>query len=159
MKILIVSDTHGRNDNLVRVLEREGPISGLIHCGDVEGEEDTIREMADCPVYMVSGNNDYFSDLPDEIEIELGGCRMFISHGHMYGVYLDLKKIWEEGYSRDVQVIAFGHIHRPVLKEIRGITLVNPGSLSYPRQSGRKYTYIVMDVRRGERPVFDLREV
>ena len=39
MKILIVSDTHGRHSNLDEVLEREGNIDMFLHLGDVEGEE------------------------------------------------------------------------------------------------------------------------
>ena len=34
----------------------------------------------------------------------------------------------------------------PVAKEIDGIMLFNPGSLSYPRQEGRKPSYIVLTV-------------
>ena len=36
MKILVVSDTHGHDENLMRVLQREWPIDALIHCGDLE---------------------------------------------------------------------------------------------------------------------------
>ena len=63
MRILIVSDTHGRESNLERVLEEVGNIRHLIHLGDVEGQEDYIEAIADCPVHIVSGNNDFFSDL------------------------------------------------------------------------------------------------
>ena len=37
MKILIVSDTHGREENLKKALEKTGAIDRLIHLGDVEG--------------------------------------------------------------------------------------------------------------------------
>ena len=37
MKILVVSDTHGRDEKLERVVEQEQPFDYLIHCGDVEG--------------------------------------------------------------------------------------------------------------------------
>ena len=30
--------------------------------------------------------------------------------------------------------------------EENGIKVLNPGSLTYPRQEGRKYTYIIMDI-------------
>ena len=69
MRILIVSDTHGRESNLERVLEEVGNISHLIHLGDVEGQEDYIEAIADCPVHIVSGNNDFFSSLPREEEV------------------------------------------------------------------------------------------
>ena len=52
MKILIVSDTHGRLENLERVIEMTKPIDALIHLGDVEGQEDYIRRLVPCAAYM-----------------------------------------------------------------------------------------------------------
>ena len=66
MKILIISDTHRKHDNLLKVLERECPVDLLIHLGDAEGYEDYIAEQAGCPVEVVAGNNDFFSSLPRE---------------------------------------------------------------------------------------------
>ena len=64
MRILVISDSHGRNDDVAGVIEQVGPIDMLIHCGDVERGDDYIRSLVDCPVHMVSGNNDYNLDLP-----------------------------------------------------------------------------------------------
>lgn len=151
MKILLVSDTHGKTGNFERVIEKVGKIDGLIHCGDVEGSEDYIQALADCPVYMVSGNNDFFSDLEREAEVDLGGFHIFITHGHYYGVSMDLGRLREEGLARKADIVAFGHTHKPVIKEKYGITLLNPGSLSYPRQEGRRPTYMLMEIdRKGE---------
>ena len=45
----------------------------------------------------------------------------------------------------------FGHTHKPYLEELQGITMLNPGSLSYPRQDGRRPSYIQMELdREGE---------
>ena len=60
MKILIVSDTHGRHRNLEEVLDREGPIDMLVHLGDVEGEKTTSVALADCETHIIAGNNDFF---------------------------------------------------------------------------------------------------
>ncbi len=38
MRVLIVSDTHGHEENLERVLKERGPFQHLIHLGDVENE-------------------------------------------------------------------------------------------------------------------------
>ena len=84
MKILIVSDTHKAHVSLEQVLEREKPIDMLIHLGDVEGGADYIEALADCPVHIVAGNNDYFSDLPQEEEFVVEGNHIFITHGHYY---------------------------------------------------------------------------
>ena len=66
MRILIVSDTHGKHKNLKEILTRVKDIDLMIHLGDVEGGEEEIVQMAGCPVEMVSGNNDFFSDLERE---------------------------------------------------------------------------------------------
>lgn len=71
MKVLIVSDTHGRDENLELAVNREAPFDMLVHCGDVEGREFYIEALAECPCSIVSGNNDFFSDLPREEVIDI----------------------------------------------------------------------------------------
>ena len=73
MRILVVSDTHGRDGNLERAVLREQPFDMLIHCGDVEGREFFIEALAECPCTIISGNNDFFSDLPREDELSIAG--------------------------------------------------------------------------------------
>ena len=149
MKILVVSDTHGRDGNLEAVVEKEAPFDILIHCGDIEGREFFIEALADCPCYMVGGNNDFFSDLPREEEIVLQGHRMMITHGHNYGVSLDISRVTEEAMSRGCEAVFFGHTHKPLIEARYGVIAVNPGSLSYPRQQGRRPTYAVVECQAG----------
>ena len=87
MKILIVSDTHRRDENLKFVIEEEKPFDMLIHLGDVEGSEQWIPEWAGegCMMAMVMGNNDFFSRLERELELEIGPHRALLTHGHYYG--------------------------------------------------------------------------
>ena len=72
MKVLIVSDTHGRDTVLKRLLEQVKPIDMLIHCGDVEGSEEYIRSMAGCPVHIVAGENYFFFGFSKEGEVLIG---------------------------------------------------------------------------------------
>ncbi|MBR1669076.1 MAG: metallophosphoesterase [Butyrivibrio sp.] len=143
-KYLVVSDTHGHDDNFYRVLDIEEPLDGIIHCGDFEGSEGRFALAADCPVYFVSGNNDFFSSLNRELEFELDGHRAFLTHGHNYLVSMDLENIKAEGISRGADLIFFGHTHRPVARNSQGVWLFNPGSLSYPRQEGRRPSYLIL---------------
>lgn len=155
MKILVVSDTHGHSSELVQVLRKVKPIDGLIHCGDVEGQENYIRGIAECPCYMVKGNNDFFCDLPREEVFQLGNYKVMVTHGHMYGVSMDTSMLEEEARIRGVQIVMFGHTHRPFLEQKEDITILNPGSLSYPRQAGRKPSFLVMEIdRQGEAHYF-----
>ncbi len=43
-------------------------------------------------------------------------------------------------------MVMFGHTHRPVIDRDGEVLALNPGSMSYPRQEGRRPSYIVMDV-------------
>ena len=145
MKILIVSDTHRRDGSLTGVLDMVGTPDMLIHCGDVEGSEDFIRSIAGCPVHMVAGNNDFFSDLKKEEEFYIGDYKVWLTHGHNYYVSMGTEFIREEAKSRGVDIVMFGHTHRPYLEQGK-VTVLNPGSLSYPRQEGRRPSYILMEL-------------
>ena len=70
--------------------------TAMIHCGDVEGMDDLIKSKVNGPCYMVMGNNDWFSNLPAEIQVNIDDYRAFITHGHNYGVSLGLEGIYAE---------------------------------------------------------------
>ena len=146
MRAMIVSDTHKKHLNLEKALEETGKIDLLIHLGDAEGAEDYIEAIAGCPVRMVAGNNDFFSDLDREVEFELYGKKFFITHGHYYYISVGTERLYREGLDRHADVVMFGHTHRPYLEKTEDIVLLNPGSLSYPRQEGRRGTYMIMDI-------------
>ena len=153
MKVLICSDTHRRHDNYLKVLEKDGPFDRMIHCGDTEGGESLISEAAGCPSEIVAGNNDFFGELPRECVFWLGGKKVWVTHGHNYYVAFDKKIIAEEARSRGMDVVMYGHTHRPEIEE-QGVLCINPGSLSYPRQQGRQPSYIVLDI--DEKGMWDL---
>ena len=151
MKILIVSDTHRRNGNLQEVIEQTAPFDMLIHLGDGEGSEELItswclEQNQNCEVHMVLGNNDFFSCLDREKEISIGPYRAFLTHGHFYSVSVGPERLEEEARSRGVDIAMFGHTHKPFLEDRNGITVLNPGSLSFPRQEGRRPSYMIMEV-------------
>lgn len=146
MRVLIVSDTHGNHRNLDKILDRVGRIDMFIHLGDVEGGEAYLDAVVDCEKHMVRGNNDFFSDLPKEEEFYIGKYKTFISHGHGYFVSLDAEYIKEEGESRSADIVMFGHTHKPYFDRTPEIIVLNPGSVSYPRQEGHKGSYMVLEL-------------
>ena len=157
-KILVASDTHGRNENLKNVILKNRPIDKFIFCGDGEGLEKIIREMIgdECELYMVRGNNDFFSSLDREREIRIGQYRVLLTHGHYYNVSLGTETIKKEAAARNVDIVMFGHTHRPCYEVQDDIIAVNPGSLSYPRQEGHTPSYMVMSLDKKGRAHFDL---
>lgn len=159
MKILVVSDTHRKDDNLQFVIEQEKPIDMLIHLGDAEGSEQWIPEWAGagCKMAMVLGNNDFFSRLERELEMEIGSHKALLTHGHYYGVSMGPEGLAEEAKSRGCDIAMYGHTHRPFLDKINGVTVLNPGSLSYPRQEGRNPSYMIITVHEDGRMDYDQR--
>lgn len=146
MKILIVSDTHRYNANYLKVVEKTGPLDMVVHCGDVEGSELVISQAAGCPVEMVQGNNDFFSDLPREKEFMIGKYKVWLTHGHNYYIAMNSDVIKQEAKEREVDIVMCGHTHKPVVDIGNSLTLINPGSISYPRQDNRKPSYIIMEI-------------
>lgn len=159
MKILIVSDTHKRHRDLEMAIQKEAPLDLLIHLGDTEGGEDYIEAAAGCPSHIVAGNNDFFTDLPREKEFILEGRRILLAHGHQYFVSMGEERIKREARNRDVDIVMYGHTHVPSYSEDTGLVVLNPGSIAYPRQSGRQSTYMVMELCQGKPVVCELRYV
>lgn len=145
MKVLIVSDTHKKNENYFSVLGREKP-DLVIHCGDAEGSEYALTKAADCPVEIVLGNNDFFSELPRELMLDIGPYRVWVVHGHNYYVSMGNENLKREAVERGADIVFYGHTHRPVIDMDDDVIAVNPGSLSYPRQEGRRPSYAIMEM-------------
>lgn len=82
-----------------------------------------------------------------------------MTHGHNYYVSLDLKVIKDEARARGMDIVMFGHTHRPVIEVEDDITLINPGSISYPRQADGIPTYIMLEIDNNNEFSFELKNV
>lgn len=161
MRVMIVSDTHRKDENLKCALEREMPVDMLIHLGDSEGSEHLFQNWLPLSTRFVAirGNNDFFSVLEKEREMRIGGHKIFLTHGHYYNVSLDTELLRQETLSRGCDIVMFGHTHKPLIEIRGGVTLLNPGSISYPRQDGRQCTYLMMETGGGKEPRYELKQL
>lgn len=183
LRILIMSDSHGRNENvelaIEQVREEIGEFQMLIHLGDV-GDAREIESLAGVPCYIVRGNTDYDAKLLNANVIEAGGHRIFATHGHLYQVDMRLDLLRLAALENDCDIAMYGHTHVPYLEEdpveaeryadacagrpIHGlvtddVTILNPGSISKPRQSDHHYTYMVMEIDDEDEVTYELRYV
>lgn len=159
MKILIISDTHGFLWYLNEVLKKVGPIDMLIHCGDIQKDEEPVKIAANCPVYMVAGNNDLGTLLEKEIFLDIGKYHIMVTHGHRYSVGYGLDMLAASAKKKGADIVMFGHTHVPLIKKIDNVTLVNPGSITIPRQSGRRPSYAFMEIDRDGEAHFTVAEL
>lgn len=151
IKIVIVSDSHGNRDTLRYAIRQEQPFQMLIHAGDVEDDIDDILppKYREYEVHCVRGNCDWGNQYPaqDLIAVKGDGWQrnIFVTHGHRYGVRSDDSALLHEARNQLADVAIYGHTHIPVCYEAQdGILVINPGSVTFPRQLDRKRTYAVL---------------
>lgn len=131
MKILVLSDTHGRLDAAKKLIKDINP-DYTLHLGDMA--EDSQRLEMDFPqkiIVSVKGNNDYFDkSYPLEREFTLCGKRFFMCHGHKYNVKSSLLALKYKGMEKNADIILFGHTHVSYMDDTDGVIMLNPGSVS-----------------------------
>ncbi|MGN0394412.1 MAG: metallophosphoesterase family protein [Coprococcus sp.] len=153
MKVLLISDTHGKTSCIRQIKEIVGDVDMLVHMGDICGDERMIYDNFDCEIHMVAGNNDYGSALPYEEEFNIGRYSVFITHGHRYSVHYGTERLEELIKEKGYDIVMFGHTHERMVKHYGGSYIVNPGSLALPRDN-RTGTYILLDFDQNGKPFF-----
>lgn len=83
----------------------------------------------------------------------IGRYKVWVTHGHHYNIAMNTETIKQEAIGRDMDIVMCGHSHRPVIDIGKEVTLINPGSISYPRQENRKPSYVIMELDREGRRI------
>jgi len=148
MRYLIVSDTHGLHLSFREVLEATGSVDGLIHLGDSEITKENMRMMVgkEIKIFLVKGNRDHDNQIVLDQLIEIAGKKIFLTHGHRYKVDGGTQLLEVHAKSLGAEVAMYGHTHRPDDRIIEGLHIINPGSLSHPRQENGIPTYVLLEV-------------
>jgi len=128
MKILVISDTHGNNLAPVRIIEETGA-EMLIHLGDDIKDALTMEAIVDIPVIKVPGNCDPRAIEPRELLESISDRKIFITHGDLYRVKSDLTRLVEKAKELKASIVLFGHTHTPLIQNLDGVLLINPGTL------------------------------
>ena len=147
MKVIVVSDTHGRIDDFVNKLNSVEKPQLIIHLGDYVEDGEKIGSITNVDTIIVKGNGDYLNKKYkyDEV-LDIGGKRFFITHGHKYGVKYGLTNLMYRGEKLEAEIILFGHTHVPLIIKESDIMIMNPGSVSYPRGIERRKTFGIIDI-------------
>ncbi len=138
MKILVFSDTHKNINACIDVINTTGGVGAVIHAGDLIDDADDLAALfPDIEFYAVSGNNDFWSNMPCKRMVELGGKKIFIAHGHDFHVRSGIDEIVSHAKKTGADMVVYGHTHRCHDVFERGIYVLNPGSMGYyPRTYG-----------------------
>lgn len=151
MKILVFSDTHGSTYKMQEIIGRKRAVTDLvIHLGDNTRDLDQVsRDFPTIAFLGVRGNCDFAvgDDYPISRTFTYDGHKFFITHGHTQGVKSKQYALLAlEAKKNGCAVALFGHTHVGAHKEINGVTVFNPGSLSNPRDfTGGTYGIITIE--------------
>ncbi|MBP5444968.1 MAG: phosphodiesterase [Acholeplasmatales bacterium] len=160
MKLFVASDIHGSFTYCKKMIDKfnkdkydylvllgdilyHGPRNDLSLDYDPKKVSDLLNLYKD-KILCVRGNCDAevdqmmldFSIEEKNILIVNNDKKIFLTHGHIYNEN-NLPPL------RDIDYLFCGHTHRKLLKEVDGVTVVNPGSISLPKDGTN--SYFVMD--------------
>ncbi len=158
-RILVLSDSHGRDENVERAMKQAGRFDLLVHLGDVGYGYQRLEASTPAAVLMIAGNNDYALDLPASRVFPLGPHRVLAVHGHRQQVHFGTSALERSAIQNNCDIVMFGHTHVPFIRQDENLTLLNPGSISLPRQSGHKKTYILIEMDEEGKMDIQLREL
>ena len=161
MKYFIASDIHGSAyfcERMLEAFEREGA-ERLVLLGDLlyhgprndlprDYAPKRVIEMLNArrgEILAVRGNCDTevdqmvleFPILAEYALLDIGGTLVFVTHGHRYNL-ASLPPL------KPGDVLLHGHTHIPACETREGITYLNPGSVSIPKDGSRS-SYMVLE--------------
>jgi len=137
----VISDTHGllRPEALTALCG----VEHILHAGDVGNANilDKLREIA--PVTAIRGNIDLHgpcAELPATEAIELGGCFLYMLHA--------LEDLDLNPAAAKIDIVLFGHSHKPSSTQKDGVLYLNPGSAG-PRRFSLPVTLALLHLGPG----------
>lgn len=142
MRILLVSDSHGYNDELKKVLDNI-KCDAKIHCGDSCFDKNSSLKMNF--KYIVDGNHDNgIFPLVETFTSDLGN--ILITHGHKFNVYAGYDYLVEYMNQKNISICFHGHTHVPHFEIYKNKTFINPGSIMFNRGQSQCGTFAIVEI-------------
>ena len=151
MKIIVFSDSHGRCDKMTNIIsgfkEKAYAPDYIVHLGDYMRDAKILqKQFPEIPVLYVYGNGEYSLEGNDyEKEVEIGGKKIFILHGHTKNVRFSIDTLKMVAGQKKYDMILYGHTHAPMESYHNGTHIICPGSISRDR-SGKGESYCMVDI-------------
>lgn len=145
--VLVFSDSHGNVLPMRRAISVHPRASYVLFCGDgVRDIESLEEEFPDKIFLAVKGNCDLFvseNEISTERVVPIGGYRILMMHGHLYGVKGGYGVAAVRAASENANILIFGHTHLPYDGRLEtgggSVHLFNPGSIGRRLDGGYSY--------------------
>ena len=155
-RLLVISDTHGMKDQFNEICKLHPEAYKIIFLGDGAAEFEMLKaEHPEWPLIGVRGNNDFGSQLPYDNQIVVDNWRIFLTHGHRYGVRAGIEGLSNIAIENGCNAVFYGHTHVQYSGMVNGIWVMNPGAVfSFPRSN-----YAMVDLTDDGKMVINLTEL
>lgn len=152
MKIAVLSDTHIKETNLnllKEFLKTLPKVNMIIHAGDLSCYEslELLEEVSDTIAVFGNVDNEKSRDVLKKKEIiEIDNYKIGVFHGD--GDKGDTLRRVKDIFKDDIlDIIIYGHSHKPTIFTDNGTIYINPGSPFYKRKE-KYFTYVLLDLDR-----------
>ncbi len=130
MRILVISDSHGRSSYIESAIEAQPEAKHIFFLGDKLCDINYLPEIySDRTFYTVPGNCDFGVFEPTTRTVTLDGRKILYTHGHEFSVKSGTERLKSYARARGADIVLYGHTHVSETVYEDGIYVVNPGSL------------------------------
>ena len=142
MRILVLSDSHGNVENMIRCVDLAEP-GAILHLGDCRHDAEALhRHYPGIPMQCVPGNCDWGAVDAPEVLTEYGGVRILMMHGHTRHVKAGAMSAVFAAREMGAQILLYGHTHQPLVDFDGTLWVMNPGSVG----RGSPCTYGIISI-------------
>lgn len=149
MNIGIMSDSHknlNQVERAVQMAEARYPIDLWLHAGDCSPDGKYLETITKAKVVVVMGNCDQIH-LPIHATevVEAGGHRILLTHGYLEGINFGYRGLLKKARRLKTDIVVYGHTHVGSIEQMENVLLLNPGSISRPRD-GKPPSFMVLHI-------------
>lgn len=135
MKLLLVSDSHNNIDILKKIIIKHYDCDYYIHLGDSQLNKELLN-----PFISVKGNCDY-DNFPLSLDLNIEDFNIHFEHGHFIN-----KSLHDYLNNINCDIFIFGHTHKKMYEKINGKIVINPGSLTRPKDCNEG-SYVILQLK------------
>ncbi len=144
--LTVFSDSHGCRRNIQRLLGDFYVSDKIVFLGDGLSDLIELFEFED-KIIKVKGNCDFTLNANKQEFFEVEGVKFLAVHGDGFGVKQSFERLLRYAEQNGVKCVLYGHTHKPLIEEVNGVLLINPGTLS---GYGTGETFAFITVKNGE---------
>ncbi|WP_051280628.1 metallophosphoesterase family protein [Anaerovorax odorimutans] len=145
MRLLVISDTHGKIESAVKIYKELKNIDMIIHLGDLASDAKLLENILGADIISVKGNMDGDYSMNGGKILKTPYGNIYLAHGHMENVKFSPQTILYKSLEMGCKAAFYGHTHIPYFNQTESVFLLNPGSLSLPK-GGRAGSYAIVNI-------------